>query len=83
VKKKIIISPSYKIAHYWCCEMMLGKHEVMVITPDSPSGYRGINAEDVYAYLFEEPFDFPENTHPDFERFCREVEQYIHNKNPI
>ena len=83
VMKKIIISPSYKIADYWCREMRIEKHEVKVITPDSPNGYRGINAENVYAYLFEETFDFPENTHPDFEKFCREVEQYTHNKNPI
>lgn len=83
MNKKIIISPTYKIAKYWCREMRLGKHEVMIITPDTHDGYRGIKPEDVYAYLFEEPFDFPERTAPYFERFCQEIERYLESKGGI
>ena len=37
--------------------------------------YRGIT--EVYTYIFGEPFDYPEQSYPEFEAFCEEVEGYL------
>lgn len=81
MKRKIIISPNHNIAEYWCRQMGLSRDQIKVITPHTRGGYRGIEPEDVYAYLYEETFDFPEDVDPNFKDFCEEVELYLEYKN--
>jgi hypothetical protein len=75
--KKIIIAPSNRIADFWIRSMGLRVRDVVVLTPYSLRSFRGLLKEDVYAFIYEETFDYPERNHPKFTSFCEAVENYL------
>ena len=70
---KVIITPTLDIGHHWCQSMCIPPSEYKLIALGMP--YRGIT--EVYTYIFGEPFDYPEQSYPEFEAFCEEVEGYL------
>jgi len=76
---KVLVAPTIKIGHYWAKSMrILPKigsfpEDIKILTPDM--SFFGIT--EVYAYIYEEPFDFPETKHPEFTAYCEAIEAYL------
>ncbi|URC15291.1 hypothetical protein GD1_167 [Paraglaciecola Antarctic GD virus 1] len=78
--KKIIISPSHRHAEWWIASMGLKRSTVTIITPTTHGGVDGLCRDDIYAFLFEEGFDYPERNHHRFEDFRIQVERRLQYK---